>query len=217
MPTEPQKQELLDQFQHYLEQNNQDSFTSNEQPDLNTLLSELTALKTEVKTESRHYKNTLDTLSSALSTVQEDNKTLSADLALSTEQLQQQQTEITRTMLLEIVDIYDRMSSSLDVLQAYRPVKSLFKNSRQKDMHFIDQIKQGQLMTTRRFEQLLQRYQVRTIDCIGKLLDPITMSAVETSHDPKLQNGIVLEELRKGFLFQHQVLRVAEVKVNKIP
>ena len=42
------------------------------------------------------------------------------------------------------------------------------------------------------------------------------MSAVEISHDPKLDNGIVIEELRKGFLFEENVLRLAEVKVNKL-
>jgi len=41
------------------------------------------------------------------------------------------------------------------------------------------------------------------------------MTAVEIAHDAKLDNGIVIEELRKGFLFGDQVLRLAEVKVNK--
>ena len=71
-------------------------------------------------------------------------------------------------------------------------------------------------MTLKRFEQLLQRHNVYAIDCVGKLLDPRTMSAVEISHDPKLENGIVVEELRKGFLFEENVLRLAEVKVNKL-
>ena len=71
-------------------------------------------------------------------------------------------------------------------------------------------------MTLKRFENLLQRHNVYAIDCMGKLLDPRTMSAVEISHDPKLGNGIVIEELRKGFLFEENVLRLAEVKVNKL-
>ena len=70
-------------------------------------------------------------------------------------------------------------------------------------------------MTLKRFEQLLQRHNVQAIDCIGKLLDPCTMSAVEIDRNPKLENGIVIEELRKGFLFEGNVLRLAEVKVNK--
>jgi molecular chaperone GrpE len=215
MTTETQKSELLEDFRNYLEQSKLEQQSISDRPDLTTLLSEMTCLKTEVKVEARQFKNTLDTLTSALNTVQDDNKTLSAELALHADHLTHQQHETMRTMLLDIVDIYDRLSTSLDVLENYRPVNSLFKHSREKDVRFIKRFKEGQAMTIRRFDHLLQHYQVKTIECVGKLLDPTTMSAVETDHDPKLENGLVLEELRKGFLFQDQVLRLAEVKVNK--
>ncbi len=215
MNADEQKNELLEEFRQYLEQNRLEPLATYEQPDLNTLLSEMAGLKTEIKAESRQFKSTLDTLASALATVQENNQTLSAELALHTEQLQRQQHEITRTMLLEFVDLYDRLSSGLGALQNYRPVSALFKHSADKDVRFIKHFEEGQLMTMKRFDQLLQRYQVHPIDCIGQLLDPTTMSAVETGHDPNIENGIVLEELRKGFVFQGQVLRLADVKVNK--
>lgn len=215
MTTDAQKQELLEDFQHYLEQSRLDLTAADEHPDLSTLLTEMEGLKTEVKAESRQFKSTLDTLSSALTAVQDDNKLLSAELAANTVRLEQQRHEIIRIMLLEIVDLYDRLSASLAVLDGYRPNRTLFKRSENKDVRFIECFKEGQVMTIRRFDQLLRRYQVRTIDCVGKLLDPLTMTAVETGHDPKLETGIVLEELRKGFFFQDQVLRLAEVKVNK--
>lgn len=215
MTTEAQKSELLEDFRDFLEQSNLDPLTTNEQPDLNTLLSELTSLKTEVKAESRQFKTTLDTLSSTLTTVQNNNETLSTELTRNTERLEKQQREIMQTLFLDIIDLYDRLTAGVEILQKYRPVVSLFKRSRDKDMRFIKRFKEGQIMTVRRFEQLLQRYQIRPIDCVGKLLDPVTMSAVETRHKPKIENGIVLEEMRKGFLFQDQVLRLAEVKVNK--
>lgn len=215
MTTAEQNSELLENFRDYLERSNLEQSAVREQVDLSTLLAEMAGLKTEVKAESRQFKNTLDTLSEALASVQDDNKVLSAELAQHGERLEQQQREITRAMLLEIVDIYDRLATGLALLENYRPVRSLFKRSRDKDVRFINSFKEGQMMTVRRFEQLLQRYQVRTIECVGKLLNPVTMTAVVTGHDPKLENGIVLEELRKGFLFQDKVLRLAEVKVNK--
>jgi molecular chaperone GrpE len=205
MTTESQRSELLEDFQNFLEQSNLDPLATSEQPDLNTLLSEMTGLKTEVKAESRQYKNTLDTLSSALTSVQNANETL-----------EKQQHEIMQTVFLDIIDVYDRLTAGVDILQKYRPVASLFKRSRVKDIGFIKRFKEGQIMTVRRYEQLFQRYQIQAIDCVGKLLDPTTMSAIETGHNPNLENGIVLEEIRKGFLFQDQVLRLAEVKVNKI-
>ncbi len=216
MTTETQKSELLEQFQSYLEQNNFDSFASENQPDLNTLLSELTGLKSEVKAESRQFKNTLDTLGSALDAVQDDNKALAVELAESAKRLEQQQDEIVRTMLLEFIDIYDRLNIGIEALQNYRPIDSLFKSSRKQDINFIKRFEQGQLMTLKRINQLLQKYQVRSINCVGKMLDPTTMSAIETTTDKRVENGMVLEELRTGFLYKNKVLRLAEVKVNSV-
>ncbi len=215
MSTETQKIELLAQFQAYLDNSEIETFSTTKQPDLHTLLSELTGLKTEVKAESRQFKNTLETLAATLENVQADNQSLLAELAANTERFKQQQADMQRTMLLELVELYDRLSTGYAVLQNYRPVNALFKHSQKKDIRFIESFSSGQLMTLRRFEQLLQRYQVHSIECVGKQLDPILMSAVETGNDPKQGNGIVLQELRKGFLYQDKVLRLAEVKVNK--
>ncbi|HEY5139859.1 MAG TPA: nucleotide exchange factor GrpE, partial [Methylococcales bacterium] len=186
------------------------------QPDLSTLLSEMAGLRSEVKAESRHFKTTLDTLDNALTTVQTANKALADELAAHSERLQQMRSETLRVLLLDIVDIYDRLSAGFGVLQNYHPVSALFNHSKKQDIRFIKSFKKGQSITLKRFEQLLQRHNVSSIDCIGKLLDPRTMSAVEIDHDPKLDNGIVIDELRKGFLFENHVLRLAEVKVNKL-
>ncbi|MDD5462678.1 MAG: nucleotide exchange factor GrpE [Methylococcales bacterium] len=214
--SDTQKNRLLEEFQTYLEQTDSIHALSTEQPDLTMLLSEMAGLKSEVKAESRHFKTTLDTLSEALATLQTDNKALAAELAVHSERLQQMRSETLSMILLEIVDIYDRLTAGFEVLQNYHPVSSLFSHSKKQDVHFIKSFNEGQSMTLKRFEQLLQRYNVHAIDCIGKLLDPRSMSAVEIGRDLKFANGIVIEELRKGFLFEDQVLRLAEVKVNKI-
>ena len=44
-----------------------------------------------------------------------------------------------------------------------------------------------------------------------------TMRAAELDHRSDLANGIVTEELRKGYLWQGELLRLAEVKVNRQP
>lgn len=216
MATDAEKSELLEDFQKYLQQSNMESFAASAQPDLNTLLSELVGLKTEVKAESRQFKNTLDTLSSALTTVEDDNKILSKELTENVQQREIQRTEILQSMLLDIIDIYDRLHLGRDVLQNYRPVASLFKSSRKKDIDFIKRFTQGHDMTLKRLDQLLQQYQVDSVECVGELFDPVTMYAVETGSYQEFENGRVVEELRPGFLFQGKVLRLAEVKVNKL-
>jgi len=216
MITEAQKNQLLEQFQTYLDQNTIESVVNSDAINASNLLTNLNGLKSEIQAESMLLKKTMDTLTAALATVQEDNKALSKALAASTDQRQQQHDEIKRSMLLELIDIYDRLNSGVLVLHNYRPVKSIFKNSRKKDINFIKRFDQGQNMTIRRFEQLFHRHQVSKIDCVGKLLDPKTMIAVETASRKNIEKGIVLEELSPGFLYQNQVLRLAEVKVNTI-
>ncbi|MDD5267278.1 MAG: nucleotide exchange factor GrpE [Methylococcales bacterium] len=214
--SDTQKNRLLEEFQAYLEQTDLAHTLSAEQPDLSTLLGEMAGLKSEVKAESRHFKTTLDTLSNSLTALQTDNKTLAGELAVHGERLQQMRSETLRAVLMDIVDIYDRLTAGFGVLQNYNPVSSLFGHSAKQDVRFIESFKEGQSMTLNRFDQLLQRHNVQAIDCIGKPLDPCTMSAVEIDRNPKLENGIVIEELRKGFLFKGNVLRLAEVKVNKL-
>jgi len=43
------------------------------------------------------------------------------------------------------------------------------------------------------------------------------MRAAEIEQRSDIGNGIVTEELRKGYLWQGELLRLAEVKVNRQP
>lgn len=211
------KNKLLEEFQTYLATVDL-SQLENEPPDLNTLLNEMTGLKSEVKAESRHFKTTLDTLTAALNVLQVDNQAFAMELTTRStqfeQQLKQQRYDLLRALLLDIVDIYDRLQVALTVLQNYKPNASFF--AKKPESRFIDSVKDGQVMTLKRIEQVLQRYQVFAIECVGKTLDPHTMNAVEIGHNANLANGVVIEELRKGFLFEQNVLRLAEVKVNKL-
>ncbi len=213
---ETEKENLLNQFQQFLDHQHLDEFDLEKQPDLNHLLSEMAALKTEVKTESRQYKATLDSLSAALETVTSDNQALTTELALHEQLLAKQKNEMLKTMLTEMVDLYDKFQTGLEMVKSYQPQRGLFKRSRKKDVRYIQSIQDGQQISLKRFEQLLQRHQVEIIECQGEPFNPQTMAAIETGFNLEQENGVVLEELRKGFLHQGRVLRPAEVKVNKI-
>lgn len=219
MTTENQQDpqnELLTSLQQYLQETDFAHLAAFDQPDLTTLFTDLAGLKTEVKAESRQFKATLDALSETLSVLTADNQALAAQLSSEAERLQQQRREAERTVLLEMVDIYDRLSEGYRLLQNYRPINSLFNHSKKQDVRFIESFAKGQEITLKRLEQLLQRRRVYSLDCVGKPFDARTMTTLDIGQDPQLENGVVLEELRKGFLFEEQVLRLAEVKVNKL-
>jgi molecular chaperone GrpE len=207
------KNRLLEEFQSYLDSVDLTQLANEQPPDLNSLLSELASLKSEVKAESRQFKNTLEALTGAVAILQTDNTVLATELALHDNYLQQQRKTLLRSIIMDIVDLYDRLEVGLAALQNHKPIASFFV--KKQDDRFINSVKEGQVITLKRLDNLLQRYQVLPIDCVGKALDPHTMNAVEIAHDPKVANGTVVEELRKGFLFENEVLRLAEVKVNK--
>lgn len=211
----PHKQQLLDEFAGYLERSDFDDDDFKQQPDLNSLLTEMVGLKTEVKTESRHLKTMLDQFTVSLETLQQDNQALTQQLHDYKARLAKQKHDIERKMIAEILDLYDRLSAGLQVLQNYRPVNALFNHSKKQDTRYIKSLREGQQLTVQRLEQILQSYQVRPIETGGKVLDPHLMVAMATVRDKQLPPGAVVEELRKGFYYREQILRLAEVKVNK--
>ena len=216
MTTENPQNELLTSLEQYLTQTDFGHLTAVDQPDLTALFTDLAGLKSEVKAESRQFKSTLESLNEALETLKLDNQSLAEQLAAASERQQQQRRESERAVLLDVVDIYDRLSEGYRMLQNYKPVDALFSHSKKQDVRFIEGFGKGQEITLKRLEQLLQRRRVSAIDTLGKPFDARTMTTLDIGQNPKLENGIVLEELRKGFLYEDQVLRLAEVKVNKL-
>lgn len=210
------KQQLLAQFQEYLETAGFSSEEGEAAPDLFTLLGEMAALRNEVKIESRQFKTALDEFKEVFGLLHSGHEQLSRKLDKYREDLKNQRREVTRAMLLELIDVYDRLAAGLAVLANYRPLSKFFgAKTPKQDRRFIQGVEAGQTMTLRRVEQILAKYQVSPIDALHKPMNPHWMVAVEIDNQPELADGIVTEELRKGFLWNEDVLRLAEVKVNK--
>lgn len=62
------------------------------------------------------------------------------------------------------------------------------------------------------FIDVLKQQGVKKIETVGKKFDPLLMEAIEVKTGAE---GMVLEELRGGYLLYDRVLRVAEVIVGK--
>jgi len=70
-------------------------------------------------------------------------------------------------------------------------------------------------MTLRRLDQLLHDRRVTPIDIVGRRFDPRLGRVVATRPAAGIDAGIVLEDVRAGFLWDDQPLRLAEVIVCK--
>jgi molecular chaperone GrpE len=208
---ESTKEKLIAQFSAYL-----DSYQVNEetqQTDLFSLFTELAALRNEVKIESRQVKNALDLFKETFDTLQSSHEQLTKEIEHCRSEQSRQLRDNTRPLLLAFLDIYDRLEASLATLNSYTP--SSWTHFCKREIRMVRGLQEGQAMTLRRLEQLLARYQIRPLEVLNKPLDPHSMQAVETDSQPQIENGIVTAELRKGFMWENELLRPAEVKVNK--
>lgn len=188
--------------------------SAHEVPDLFSLLAELAALKNEVKLESRQVKTALDEFRQLFDTLRQANTRLDGELARRRERETRERRDQERDWLLELLELRDRQQAGLDQLRGYRP-GWLARRGGASD--YMQRIADGQAMILRRLDETLARRGVQPLGALGQRFDPVTMHAAETRHDAGQAPGQVLGETRAGYLRDGQLLRAAEVIVNKPP
>ncbi len=72
----------------------------------------------------------------------------------------------------------------------------------------------GFKMVYAQIKTLLEKFEVKEIECLGKMFDPTYHQAVLTESDNTKEKGIILEVLQKGYMYKDKVIRVSMVKVN---
>ena len=73
----------------------------------------------------------------------------------------------------------------------------------------------GVLYIRQQLQTILQALDLHPVPTAGQQFDPATMEAVETVSDKSQPSGVVAAEVVKGYLYQGQILRPAQVKVVK--
>lgn len=207
------KEALLERFRAYLETAAPDSAAAGPAgPDLFSLLAELAALKNEVKLESRQVKAALEQFRDLFDGLREANEHLSAELARRHEDAREIARGAERDILLELIELRDRLQDGRAQAAAYRP-GWLARLGGAAD--FVLGMTQGMGMNLRRLDETLERREVHPIEVVGRPFDPRVMRAVEVSRDPTLATGRVIAEVRTGYLRGETLLRLADVIVNK--
>lgn len=212
--------ELLEAFEALLEREQQDASVDSKaalgdrQTDLFTVLSELAALKNEVHLESRQFKSALDSIRQLTDTLQSERDTLTEQVKQARVDAKRMNREALKPLLSQLLDLYDRLDAGLKAAERYQP-KGFALRGRRHERAMIEAMRQGQELTLRRLEQLLASYDVQPISVVDKELDPHAMRASEIDHRADIADGVVTAELRKGFQWGNEVLRTAEVKVNR--
>jgi len=106
-----------------------------------------------------------------------------------------------------------------DILEGFLPILDNFERAiSMDDNNFGDETSkflEGFRMVYKQTKSLLEKFEVKEIECIGKEFDPTYAQAVVVEKDETKESGVVLEVLRKGYMYKDRVLRIAMVKVNE--
>ena len=65
------------------------------------------------------------------------------------------------------------------------------------------------------FRSVLDKYEVKEIECLGLEFDPSIHQAVLTDHIEGKKDNEIIEVMQKGYTYKDKVIRPAMVKVNK--
>ena len=210
------KELLLQRFRNYLDQSEEvsdDHEQSAQVVDLFTLFSELAALRNEVRLESRQFKSALDQLRELISSLEDHKRKLETELERCNDTHEKIRAKSERELLLNIIEVHDRITAGIRSMDQYRP--DLLARTSRRNAQFLQSMAEGQQITLRRLDDLLTRYQVEPIHALGAIVDPHTMRVDAVEHHPERENGEVIAELTKGFRRNNDILRTAEVIVNK--
>lgn len=210
------KQALIDRFRGYLDMA-QDGEEPPDDPgetaDLFSVLVEVAALRSEVRRESRLVKEALEQFRGVFDTLQASQATLQRELDRARTETRDQAQSALRPLLLDVIDLRDRLVAALTLSAAARPRwrARLWR----RDRSGVAAWQEGLRMTLRRLDQILVDRRVVATQLAGLPFDPRLARAIGTAADSAVSEGTVIEEVRAGFLWDDQVLRTAEVIVSK--
>jgi molecular chaperone GrpE len=80
---------------------------------------------------------------------------------------------------------------------------------------FLDSVITGYTMSLQRLDRALQQHGLEAIPCVGRPFDPERMEVLEAAADSGRPANEVLDEVRRGYLWNGRVFRYAQVRVAK--
>ena len=205
------KEALVEQFRAHLDALDGDDQDRDDQSgampevdagaDLHSLFIEMAALRSEVRTESRLVKETLDLVRGVVDRGR-------------AEQVLEREAAVLRPLLIDLIEVRDRLAAGVSG-PAAAPAPWYRRVLRRADAT-ADAWREGLRMTLARLDRVLRERGVVPLDLVGRPFDPKTARAVGTVADAGLGNGVVVQEVRSGFLWEGELLRAADVVVNKV-
>lgn len=207
---------ILADFRQWLEELPEETLSDTEEKgrdiDLRELFAEFTALRQEVRLQNREQAKSVRQLERAAETHEQLAERLQRrDEELSAfEERVRRATE--RQTLLPFLEVRDALVRGRDAAAGLDARRTLFR----RPPPGIGGVVEGYEMAIRRFDRTLDQLGVRVVSTVGYPFDARFMDAISTRQLDQVEDGLVVEELRGGFARGDEVVRPAEVVVNRL-
>ena len=212
------KQRALDDFRQWLDDVAEDSpdlDAEDQEPpecDLRDLFAEFAALRQEIRLQNREQSKAGRELAKA-----------AAGYEAAAHRIQRREDDLTafetriareaeNRCLRSVLEVRDTLMRGREAAARLRERPGLFR----RPPRGIAGVVEGYEMAVRRFDRMLSRFGVRLLQTTGHPFDSRTMHAVETRRVEQAEDGVVVEELLSGFTRDGEVLRLADVAVNRL-
>jgi molecular chaperone GrpE len=106
-----------------------------------------------------------------------------------------------------------RQAAGADLLKRLLPVLDNLDRALRTSEGADDPIRQGVLLIQQQILDIVKKEGLRPMESLGAAFDPRMHEAVEVLDVPGFEEGIVLEEMQKGYTLNERLLRPALVKV----
>lgn len=209
------------------------------------LVEEFTALKHEVKLQTKSGRGLVDQVEEALATLREvieqvraaggrgeeprTGRGMALALADLDEALERGRREIDRARRRFAVDLARELETDLEAIHARRSwfrrllladdhqtVLAAVRQADHRRIDLFDSLIEGYGVIHKRLARAMGAERITAIECEGRPVDPHLMTVVEVLDDPERPPGVVVSVSRGGYLWNGRVLRCSEVRANRL-
>lgn len=220
MPRDPAEiDQLVQRFRRFLTENAPAAADPEVAPAASAIAlhTEMTQLKSEVRREARLFKDGMQAFNGACHSLEESRRAverISADQQTGLDQIADQRVrELMRPMLRDMIDLGDKLRAEQRFLANLKPNWAGRVFGKQDAL--LQGLREGRDAMLHRLEQQLQNYGLEVIPVRDLPFDGRFMKVGEVVQRDDLDDGLVTDELLPGYTWRDEVLRHAEVQVNR--
>ena len=101
-------------------------------------------------------------------------------------------------IVLGLLEVVDELEMAVNSVRSLKPLEAIVR---------------GVEITLKKLEKVLENEGVFPIECVGKAFDPSKHNAVARIEKDGVEDWIVIEEVRRGYIMRGRVIRPSIVKI----